>query len=142
MAKIYVGCSLTQAPEGFVRDVENLKVLLREAGHEVADFVGTVAGTATDVYETDIHKCIADCDLFVAICDFPSIGLGWEMGMAVEKHHKPTLAVAHLDAKVSRLPIGAMCERNPCYLFTRYAKLEEVVQMVGVAFKIMKILAA
>jgi len=51
MAKIYVGCALTGAPAAFVGMVEMLKLKLREAGHEVADFVGLVNGTAQDVYE-------------------------------------------------------------------------------------------
>ncbi|MDO8565322.1 MAG: hypothetical protein Q7R67_01760 [bacterium] len=131
MAKIYVGCALTQAPEEFVREVEALKAQLRLEGHEVADFVGVVAGTATDVYETDIHKCVAECEFFLAVCDLPSIGLGWEIGVAVEKHGKPTLAVAHREAKVSRLPIGACCDRNQRYRFSRYDSLLDVVPMVS-----------
>jgi|SRR3989344_2902008 len=131
MARIYIGCSLTQASEGFVRKVESLKAHLRAEGHEVADFLGLVAGTPVDVYETDIHKRVAECEVLVAICDLPSIGLGWEIGTAVEKYHKPVLAVAHKDAKISRLPIGADCERNPNYWFRRYENLNSVARLVS-----------
>ena len=103
MAKVYVGCALTGAPKEFVDAVEISKRRLREAGHEVADFVGVVNGTAFDVYETDIHKCVAECEFMIAICDLPSIGLGWELAVAVEKLRKPTLALAHQDTAVSRL---------------------------------------
>ena len=131
MARIYVGCSLTLAPPAFVAEVTELKTLLRAVGHEVAEFVGTVNGTALDVYQTDIHQCVANCDIFVAICDHPAIGLGWELGMAVEHLKKPVLAVAHTGSKVSRLPIGAADgDRNPLYRFLRYDLMAEVLPMV------------
>src|SRR5882724_9174860 len=92
-AKIYIGCSLTHAPEAFRVAVESLKQELRQQ-FEVFDFLGLVAGTAEDVYRWDINKCVAEADVFVAICDYTSLGLGYEIGTAVEKHHKPVLAVA------------------------------------------------
>ena len=87
MKKLYVGCSLTLAPESFRQSVEELKNKLR-ADYEVFDFLGLVKGTAKDVYEWDIHHCVAKCDLFLAVCDYPSLGLGYEMGVAVEKLYK------------------------------------------------------
>ena len=129
MAKIYVGCALTGAPQEFVDKVELLKALLREEGYEVPDFLGLVKGTAQDVYEVDIWQRVAECDLLVAICDVPSIGLGWEMATAVEKRRKPVLAVAHKDTRITRLIIGAEGERNPLYRFRRYDKIEDVVGM-------------
>ena len=129
MAKVYVGCALTGAPKEFVDAVEIFKCRLREAGHEVADFVGVVNGTAFDVYETDIHKCVAECEFMIAICDLPSIGLGWELAVAVEKLRKPTLALAHQDTAVSRLPIGADCGRNLNYHFLRYNNVEHMLQL-------------
>lgn len=104
--KLYVGCSLTHAPEAFKTKVEDLKTVLRQQGYEVFDFVGLVAGTARDVYEWDIGHCIGDCDGFIGICDEASIGLGWELGEAV-RLGKACLAVAHTSAKVTRLVLGA-----------------------------------
>jgi len=118
--KIYIGCSLTQAPEDFKESVEKVKADLRK-DHEVLDFLGTVAGTAHDVYRRDIHECLANCDAFIAICDLPAIGLGYELGVAVEKLNKPTLALAHKDAKVSRLTLGI---EQPHYTFKRYSDYE------------------
>ena len=131
MAKIYVGCALTDAPTTFANQVEELKALLREEGHEVADFVGTVKGTASEVYETDIHKCVANSDIFIAVCDYPSIGLGWEIGTAVEKHGKPVLAVAHRNDKVTRMLSGAVSDRNPLYRFFRYSTMADIVVAVS-----------
>ncbi|MBU0611882.1 hypothetical protein KKA39_02325 [Patescibacteria group bacterium] len=125
--KVYVGCALTYAGEDFKRDIEFLKIFLRSIkGVEVLEFIGLVNGTPVDVYEHDIHNCVGGGDLIIAECSFPSTGLGWEIGTAVEKHKKHVLAVAKADAKVTRLVIGAQCERNPNYSFQTYDSLEKL----------------
>ena len=68
--------------------------------------------------------------MLIALCDLPSIGLGWEMGVAVEQYKKPVLALAHRDAKVSRLPIGAECARNPNYQLVRYDDFHHLLMLV------------
>jgi nucleoside 2-deoxyribosyltransferase len=128
-SKLYVGCSLTQASESFKKEVEDFKSSLREQGHEVFDFVGLVNGTSADVYKWDIGHCVRDCDLLVAVCDLPSIGLGWELGEAT-RLGKPVLALAHEDAKVTRLVLGA-AEVEPNVRFERYAKLADMVATVN-----------
>lgn len=125
--KIYVGCSLTQAPEVFRQEVEDFKTKLRNFGHEAFNFIGLVAGTARDVYEWDIKHCVEECDLFVAICDYPSIGLGYELAVAVEKLGKRALAVAHRDAKITRLVLGI---NHPRFEFRQYDELDEVINLI------------
>jgi hypothetical protein len=120
-AQLYVGCALTAAPENFKTSVEGLKDTLRDLGYAVFDFVGLVAGTPEDVYNYDIGHCVRDCDAFIAICDEPGIGLGWELSEAT-RLGKPVLAVAHVDAKISRLVIGA-AEVEPNLHFERYNDL-------------------
>lgn len=105
-AKLYVGCSLTQASEAFKKNVEQLKSALRAEGYEVFDFVGLVNGTPRDVYEWDMGRCVGACDAMIGICDEPSIGLGYELCEAT-RLGKPVLAVAHTDSKVTRLVHGA-----------------------------------
>lgn len=124
---IYVGCSLTQAPPEFKRSVEWLKGSLRCAGYETLEFLGLTHGTERDVYQHDIRNCVGKCDFFLAVCDLPSIGLGYELGTAVEKHGLPTLAVAHVDSKVTRLVLGI---DHPLFRFERYHEMAEVVEMV------------
>ena len=124
--KLYIGCSLTQAPEDFKSSVEDLKDKLK-AQFEVLDFIGLVNGTPTDVYHHDVQTCVGTCDLFVAICDLPAIGLGYELGTAIERFKKPVLAVAHKNAHVSRLVIGIDA---PNYEFMRYNELSEVFDLV------------
>ena len=129
--KIYVGCSLTHAPESYKKDIEILKDRLRERSDiEVFEFIGLTDGTPVDVYKHDIHTCVAECDLFVAECSYASLGLGWEIGTAVEKLHIPVLAVAHRDKKVSRLALGADCKDNPHYTFAYYKDINELIDLV------------
>jgi hypothetical protein len=124
--KIYIGCSLTQAPEAFKESIESLKAQLR-AEYEILDFLGLKAGTPADVYQWDIHRCVATCDLFVAVCDYPAIGLGYELGVAVETFQKPTLAVAHKDTIITRLIQGI---ETPFYSFERYETIEELPNLI------------
>lgn len=121
--KLYVGCSLTHAPEDFKKAVGGFKDALRMAGHEVLDFLDLTGGTPKDVYEWDIGHCVRDCDAFIAVCDYASIGLGFEVNEAV-RLGKPTLAVAHINARVTRLILGA-AEVEPNMRFVRYEKLVE-----------------
>lgn len=127
--QLYVGCSLTKASEEFKDNVEKLKDELRAKGHEVFDFVGLVNGTPTDVYNWDIGHCVKDCDALVAICDEPSIGLGFEICEAV-RLGKPVLTVAYADTRVTRLIHGA-ADVEPNLTFATYNDLlKDVPAMV------------
>ena len=125
--KIYVGCSLTHAPEEFKREVCGLKNKLSALPEvEVLEFLGLVAGTAHDVYVHDIIGCVGQCDMMVAICDFPSIGLGWEMATQVVRG-KPLLAFAQEESKVTRFIFDPQVSG---YSFHRYRTLSEVFDRV------------
>lgn len=123
--KIYVGCSLTHASSEFKKEIENLKVELRRK-YVVFDFQGLTSGTEKDAYEYNIEN-VKNCDLFVAECSYPSTGLGVELGIALSLD-KPIIAVAHKDAKVSRLVQGVT---HPKYTFKRYGEMSEIVDLVN-----------
>ncbi len=116
---LYVGCGLTQAPEDFKQEVEAFKDALRE-DYIVFDFIGLVEGTAEDVYRWDIEHCTAKSDLFVAVCDYPSIGLGYELSARVRDFKKPALAVAAEASLITRVVLGVP---HPNYTFRRYGSL-------------------
>jgi hypothetical protein len=126
--KVYVGCSLTHAPEEFRNNVEELKNKLKEVC-QVLLFKGLSDDHIPhDVYVHDIVNCVHECDILVAICDYPSIGLGWEMSVQAEKRGKPVLAVAHKDSKISMLILDPQL---PGYEFRRYDNLcNDVFNMV------------
>ena len=64
---------------------------------------------------------MADCDLFVGVCDYPALGLGWELSEAANLG-KPIIATAHESALISRLVLGA-AEVMPSFDFRRYGSL-------------------
>lgn len=133
---VYVGCALTYASEEFKQSIDFLKDTLRSMENvTVLEFIGLVNGTSVDVYKHDIHNCVEKCDLFIAECSYPSIGLGWELGTAVEKDKKYVLAVAKAEIKVTRLVLGAECERNPNYSFKTY---NSEFELFGICIKKIK----
>jgi len=127
MKKLYVGCSLTQAPKEFIAQVESLKEGLSEK-YEILDFIGLKSGTARDVYDWDINKCIKECDLLLAIADYPAIGLGWELAKANELG-KEIVVVAREDSKVTRLLIGAAEVHKNISIFRYPRDLSEVIDI-------------
>ncbi|HEV8677507.1 MAG TPA: hypothetical protein VN701_01610 [Candidatus Paceibacterota bacterium] len=103
--RLYVGCALTEAPPEFRERVEELKALLRPR-YDVLEFLGLMAGTPADVYETDIQANVCTADVMLAICDYPSTGLGFELAVAVRERRIPVLAVAHEKKRITRLVLG------------------------------------
>jgi hypothetical protein len=103
--KVYIGCSLTYAPEDFKKNVESLKKKLTKDCH-LLHFKGlSDQNIPRDVYIHDIVNNVRQSDLLVAICDYPSTGLGYEIAVQAEDRKMPVLAVAHKDSLVSKLII-------------------------------------
>lgn len=124
MHKIYLGCSLTHAPQEFKQQIAELKKLLK-AKYQVMEFLGTTAGDSAAVFKHDINQ-VKTCDLLLAECSHPSTGLGFEIATALD-HHRPVLAVARSDANVSRLILGI---NSTLFSFMKYQTLDEVVDGV------------
>ena len=127
--KLYVGCSLTLAPQIFKDKVEQTKARLKD-DWDVLEFLGLTAGTEVDVYQVDILENVRNCDAFVAIADEPSFGLGWETREAVLLR-KPTLLLAHAASKVTRLALGAPhFFPDQHFEFRRYDDMVQEVPMI------------
>jgi hypothetical protein len=133
MKKLYVGCSLTLLPtdqkEVFLRMITEIKKELGKS-FEILEFKGIAdIGSANqlspkEVYDWDIKECVMKADCMLAICDFPSLGLGYEMATAIEKMGIPVLAVAHKDAIVGRM-IRGIDHKN--FNFAYYNNAEEII---------------
>lgn len=121
--KVYVGCALTHSPEDFKKSVQKFKAKLKAMDHESLEFIGTLKGTPKDVYLWDIAHCLKKSEAFIAICDYPAIGLGFELG-AAQADKKPVLALAHKDSQLTRLVAG-LAEVEPNVTLVRYSKLED-----------------
>lgn len=122
--KIYVACALTHAPEEFREGIEQLKGWLRK-DHDILDFMGVKNGTPEEIFTHDLG-CVRRCDLVVADCTHPSIGLGMELGVAIERD-KPILVVAKNGAKVSNIVFGIT---HPKFSLKQYQDSSEVVEFV------------
>ena len=79
------------------------------------------------IFEHDIDYCVRVADFILAIADFPSTGLGYEVGTMVEKYGKPVLAVAHRNSAVSGIVTG---NTRPNFEFLRYDDVSEVQSMM------------
>ena len=62
---------------------------------------------------------------FLAVCDLPSIGLGYELGTAVETWSAD--ACCRTCRQQTRLVLGI---DHPLFRFERYHEMAEVVEMV------------
>ncbi|HEY4513677.1 MAG TPA: hypothetical protein VJH06_04180 [Candidatus Paceibacterota bacterium] len=129
--KLYIGCSLTHLPahekEVFLEMISDLRREL-EKNFEILDFLGKgQASTATpeEVYSFDIKTQVLQADCVLAVCDHPSLGLGYEIATAVERKGIPVLAVAHKSRTVSRLIQGVDHEN---FNFFYYESVEEIIQ--------------
>jgi hypothetical protein len=131
MKKLYIGCALTNLPsnkkEAFLKMIKEIKIELRKY-FEVIEFLGiddASKATPLGVYNFDIKKCVMNADCVLAICDFPSLGLGYEIATAVEKRGIPVLAVAHRDSIVTRL-IRGIDHKN--FHFMYYGSVDEIIK--------------
>ncbi len=120
--KLYVGCSLTQASLEFITSVENLKLKLAES-FEILDFFGlTDEPDSTKIYNHD-RKCVLNSDIFLAICDFPSTGLGMEIGFAIENQKNIVIAY-NSKSKITRMVLGIPATSK--LQFCQYQDMSEI----------------
>ncbi len=124
--KLYVGCGLTYAREGFKESVRQLKEKLKNIPEVVVlEFLGLGNGTAREVFVHDIN-CVSKCDLMIAICDEPSTGLGVEIGIQMQSG-KPILAFGHKDSKITRLILDPPIEN---FKFHRYQSFDDIYEII------------
>ena len=102
---LYVGCSLTDAPERFKEEVEETKGAL-ELDWNVLKFLGLGPAEPGQVYEQDIINNVNSCEAFVAIIDEPSWGVGYECAKA-DARGIPVMLAHHVDSKITRLATDA-----------------------------------
>ena len=72
------------------------------------------------IYETDT-AWLRECDLVIAECTNPSLGVGYELAYA-EKHNKP----AYVFWNSEKVQLSAMIAGNPYYHLMPYINKEEL----------------
>ena len=125
---LYVGCGLTYAPEDFKEGVAGVKAALSQRGYDILEFVGERSASPAEVYIHDIKQCVEVAKAMLAIVDYPSSGLGWEMATA-DKIGIPALVVARVGRTVSRLVLGA-AEVIPSFRFQRYEEFRDIADQL------------
>jgi hypothetical protein len=125
---VYVACSLTHASPEFRAVVESFKDELGLVCN-IIRFAGLASGRSPrEIYMYDIHECVGSSDLVVAICDHPSIGLGYEIATQLERRGMPCLCIAHENSHVTEFILDV---HQPGFEFKRYKDLQkEGVEMV------------
>ncbi|MCC6199069.1 hypothetical protein IT401_02570, partial [Candidatus Nomurabacteria bacterium] len=81
---------------------------------------------AHHIYLNDIHECVGTADAMIGDLTYPSTGLGWELGAAIEKRGIRVLLSFQKGALVSHLPIGAVQANKHVTLHSWESSLEEL----------------
>ncbi|MCC6198694.1 hypothetical protein IT401_00540 [Candidatus Nomurabacteria bacterium] len=129
--KVYVGCGLTHAPQEYRLMIASFKErLAKESWLQVLEFVTPNSvlpkPDAHHIYLNDIHECVGTADAMIGDLTYPSTGLGWELGTAIEKRGIRTLLSFQKGALVSHLPIGAVQANEHVTLHSWESSLEEL----------------
>lgn len=129
--RVYLACAMTHPK----RDTTVVKAVLRalsEAGHEVLTphVVGEVEERCGDALsDAELTRrdlgWLEQADCLVAEVSTPSHGVGIEVMVALSAG-KPVLAIAHAEARVSRLLSGL-----PGLTLARYSSHNQAVALVG-----------
>lgn len=123
--RVYFGCALSHAPKEFIRDIEKIKKALRKKV-EVLEFLGLEHPSISDAYQYDTN-CVRRCDIVVANITYPSLGLGMEMGIAIE-NKKPLITIIDDKTKTTRFLIGGYID--PHHFSMRYKTTAQAVRFI------------
>lgn len=123
--RAYFGCALSHAPKEFIRDVEKLKKLLQEKV-EIFEFAGLEHPSIADVYQHDTNR-VRRCDVLIANISYPSLGLGMELGIAIE-NKKPIITIVDDKCKTTRFLISGYVD--PYHFSIRYKSISQVARFI------------
>lgn len=123
--RVYFGCSLTHAPKEFIQDIEKIKKKLRQKV-EIFDFAGLSHPSIADVYQHDTNM-VRRCDVMVANISLPSLGLGMEMGVAIE-NRKPLITLVDDSCKTTRFLISGYVD--PFHFSLRYKNISQAARFI------------
>lgn len=127
--KVYIGCALANAPVSFHNEIIALKKEIKRLLPYVIilDFVPPDEDkTPHFIWKHDCER-IKECDVFLAVVNFPSLGLGGELTEALRIHKKPTLVVANQDVRVSRYVLGLIDAHASLACFQEFNSWNQIV---------------
>ena len=97
---VYFGCALSHAPASFLEDIAYIKRRLAPYA-ELLNFLGLHHPNVGDAFQYDLN-CVRRCDLIIGDLTHPSLGLGMELGIAIE-NRKPMIMLANDKLAAERL---------------------------------------
>jgi nucleoside 2-deoxyribosyltransferase len=131
-ANIYFACSITGGRE-FEAVYQEIVAALLADGHEIptshlaqSEVLENERVLAPrDVYARDVDW-ITNCDVLIAEVSVPSLGVGYEIGYALNIG-KPVFCIHHKDRRVSKMITG-----NPDHMLTiqEYSSVDEAVSLI------------
>jgi nucleoside 2-deoxyribosyltransferase len=127
LLRIYFAGSIRGGRDDAARYLE-LVGLLRGHGEVLTEHVATIGEedlADTDIFARDV-EWLTSCDVVVAEVTTPSLGVGYEIGVAVE-HDIPVLCLFHPDAG-GRL--SAMLSGNPAVRVAKWSNIVEAAAAV------------
>ena len=126
---VYVGCALSDAPVTFQEEIIALKNEIRRLLPYVIilDFVPPNEDKSPHVIWKHDCACIERCDVFLAVADFPSLGLGGELTEALRIYKKPTLVVASQGVRVSRYVLGLVETHSHLACFREFNSWSQII---------------
>ncbi|MFA5888923.1 MAG: nucleoside 2-deoxyribosyltransferase [Candidatus Paceibacterota bacterium] len=128
MEKVYLGCSLTGAPESFKSEVKDL-IFLLEKSYTVLpffSFTNKIAKNNREVFEFDMNQ-IKEADFMIAICSHPSTGMGYEIKETLSQGKK-VFAFAKDGDGVSKFIDNGIIDSN--YKFSRVENLKDIINII------------
>lgn len=123
--RLYLGCSLSHGPKEFIKDMTALKNKLKKKV-EVFEFAGLLPPDIGMVYQHDANM-VRRCDIVVANITYPSLGLGMEMGIAIE-NRKPLITIVDNNCKTMRFLISGYID--PYHFSIRYKTISQAAQFI------------
>ncbi len=110
---VYFSCGLTGVTDEYKQGAFLLREEIRKIpGVTILDFcepgIGEIQSSLDDehVYINDIHACVAKADAIVADVSLASFGVGYELGVGIEKYKIPTFMCKKIDVRISKIAMG------------------------------------
>jgi hypothetical protein len=122
---IYFGCALSNAPKTFIEDIDYIRDSITPFG-DVLRFLGLHHPNVGDAFQFDLN-CVRRSDIVVGDLTHPSLGLGMELGVAIE-NRKPIIMLANDKIAPERLLMWGSWD--PLHFKLRYKTREEAVRFV------------
>jgi len=104
----------------------HVEVLTEHVGDCKLDSQGEKITTDREIFKRD-RDWLQSCDALVAEVSNPSLGVGYEIGIA-EKLGKPVLCL--LDEKNTKFRLSAMVSGNPQIQVSRYTNLRDSEKLI------------